>query len=79
MSLKAIRQFYGVPAKRGMRVVYTGYDNPRPGTITGSSGMYVRIRLDGERGSGRYHPTWRVDYKQQSRNNATEKRSESSR
>lgn len=32
------------------------------GTITGSSGGYLRIRLDGNDFSFNYHPTWQLDY-----------------
>lgn len=57
MSLDYIRNYYSVPAKRGMRVEYCGDDNVRRrGTITGASYAYVRIRLDGEKFSKPYHP-----------------------
>lgn len=47
-----IRNYYGVPAKRGGRVTYQG----NPGTITGHSGPHLKVRLDGEKHSGIYHP-----------------------
>lgn len=53
-----IRKYYNVPAKRGGRVEFEG----RPGTITGSVNGYLRIRLDGENRSRRYHPTWEIKY-----------------
>lgn len=53
-----IRRTYGVPAKRGMRVVANG----KPGVITGTVSASLRIRLDGERHSAPWHPTWRIDY-----------------
>lgn len=53
-----IRWFYEVPAYRGRRVSYNG----RIGVITGSRGMYIRIRLDGEKRSYIYHPTYEIDY-----------------
>lgn len=55
-----VRRYYGVPAKRGMRVIADGH----PGTITGytRAGAYLRVRLDGERRSDSWHPTWRMDY-----------------
>ncbi|MCU1318096.1 MAG: hypothetical protein JWN63_3418 [Candidatus Acidoferrum typicum] len=62
MSLSRIRDFYEVPAYRGARVRYVAYDTPREGVITGSRGMYVRIRLDGETRAGNFHPTWKVEY-----------------
>ncbi len=58
MSMDYIRKTYDVPAKRGMRVCADG-DN---GVITGSSGTYLLIRLDGEKTSNRYHPTWFMQY-----------------
>lgn len=58
MSMEYIRKRYQVAAKRGMRVVADG----KPGVITGSVGSYLRIRLDGEKTSGRWHPTWRIEY-----------------
>ena len=42
MSLKYIRDFYNVPAKRGQRVLWRGM----PGRITAASGPHVRIRMD---------------------------------
>lgn len=62
MSLERIRSLYGVPAKRGARVVYFGDGKLARGVVTGSAHMYIRVRLDGERRSGRYHPTWMLDY-----------------
>lgn len=53
-----IRNHYNVPAKRGGRVRYNG----KPGVITGTRGQYLRIRLDGEKRAGNYHPTWRIEY-----------------
>jgi hypothetical protein len=53
-----IRAAYGVPAKRGGRIQYRG----QLGTITGADGGYLRIRLDGEKRSKRFHPTWLIEY-----------------
>jgi hypothetical protein len=60
-SFDYVRRVYGVPAKRGMRVIADG----KPGTITCGDGHYIRIRLDGEKWSGRWHPTWRIEYPQE--------------
>jgi hypothetical protein len=62
--MQRIREYYGVPAKRGMRIVYHGAKRVRLGTITGSdtAGMYLRIRLDGDRRSTLFHPTWQLEY-----------------
>jgi hypothetical protein len=60
MSLAWIREYYGVPAKRGMRIVFDG----RLATIVGA-GLWdgrIRIRLDGENHAVSAHPTWRIEY-----------------
>lgn len=56
--MEYIRKYYNVPAKRGGRVEYRG----KLGTITGSVNGYLRILLDGESHSHRYHPTWEIKY-----------------
>ena len=53
-----VRHVYGVPAKRGGRVLFRG----KPGKITSGAGKYIRIRLDGEKRAGLYHPTWALKY-----------------
>jgi hypothetical protein len=62
--MKLVRKFYRVPAKRGGRVRYTGEgkDKPELGTITGSDGAHLRIRLDGRKISLIFHPTWEMEY-----------------
>ncbi len=62
MSLHWIRKTYGVPARRGFRVEYTGRPAPILGTITGANGGRLKIRLDGEKHSRSYHPTWELRY-----------------
>ena len=65
MSLEYIRRTYGVPAKRGGRVRYTGSEHakgPQDGTITGTRGGRLRIRLDGDSYSLPFHPTWKLEY-----------------
>lgn len=62
MSFEYIRKYYGVPAKRGGRVEYTGNGNSETGTICGSSGAHLRIRLDGKTRSFLFHPTWKLRY-----------------
>lgn len=52
MSLKFIRSYYGVPAKRGAMIKYEG----KRGVITGSRNAYVRARLDGDRSPRSFHP-----------------------
>jgi hypothetical protein len=62
MSMERIRKERGVPAKRGMRVRYWGSQGLRLGTIRSARGGYLRIRLDGDKHSGNFHPTWALDY-----------------
>lgn len=62
MSMKYIRDSYGVPARRGGRVVYTGEGITQTGTITSAAGACLRVRMDGEKHCGIYHPTWRMRY-----------------
>lgn len=62
MSMAYVRKTYSVPAKRGTRVEYAGGREKRLGTILGTDGARLRIRLDGETNSGRYHPTWMLTY-----------------
>jgi len=57
-----VRDSYGVPAKRGGRVRYTGDQSPQLGTITGTRHGSLRIRLDGEKRSVPFHPTWELEY-----------------
>lgn len=63
MSMAYIRKFYGVPAKRGARVEYTGGNVPVTGTIVGSDNSgRLRVRMDGKSHAGIYHPTWEIRY-----------------
>lgn len=58
MTAAYVRSYYGVPAKRRMRIKFDG----RPGEIVGFRDQYLRVRLDGERRLVTLHPTWRIDY-----------------
>lgn len=62
MSMDYIRETYGVPAKVGGRVNWRGGRHPSPGTITGSKGGYLMIRLDGQQHAMPYHPDWFIEY-----------------
>lgn len=57
-----IRKTYGVPAKRGMRVLYTGCGRHEYGTITSAQGGCLRVKLDGRKHSDIFHPTWELTY-----------------
>ena len=61
-TMNYIRQTYGVPAKRGARVRYTGVGTPRYGTIKSACGGHLRVLLDGDSTPRRYHPTWEIQY-----------------
>ena len=41
MSMKYIRDYYGVPAKRGGIIEYTGGKSPVRGVITGADGAWL--------------------------------------
>ena len=63
MSMEYIRRAYGVPAKRGARVEFCWPEgSSRPGTIVGSRGARLRIRLDGDNYVGNYHPLWKLRF-----------------
>ena len=64
MSMEYIRENYGVPAKRGGRVEYSGGAEPRRGTIRSADGHYLKIQMDGERRTRTFHPTWELRYVQ---------------
>lgn len=61
-NMEYIRKTYGVPAKRGARVKYTGGKEPCFGSVTSSDGCYLRIKMDDEKHTGLYHPTWKIEY-----------------
>lgn len=55
---------YHVPAQKGRRVRLLKGDGSEEamGTIVKAAGQYIRIRLDGEKYVGNYHPTWNLEY-----------------
>ena len=50
-SIEYIRKYYNVPAKLNGRVRYKG----KEGRITGATGAYLKIKLDGEKISYCHH------------------------
>lgn len=63
MSMDYIRHSYGVPAQRGGRVTWWETLGAQVvGTIVGTRGHYLRVRLDGETRARTLHPTWRIGY-----------------
>lgn len=64
MSMEYIRKHYGVPAKRGVRIRYTGstvYPEMN-GTIRSARGAYLCVQMDNENKLRTLHPTWEVEY-----------------
>jgi hypothetical protein len=61
-SLRYICRTYGVPAALKGRVLYTWRGANRLGTIVGTSGAHLMIRLDGERRPAPFHPNWELRY-----------------
>lgn len=53
-----IRSYYGVNAKVGGMVIADG----KYGKILGSKGHKLRIRLEGEKRTSFWHPTWNMVY-----------------
>jgi hypothetical protein len=62
MTMEYIRRAYGVPAKRGMRVSYTGEGRSELGTIKSANGARLMIKLDTVRHTMPFHPTWKLEY-----------------
>lgn len=61
-SLEYIRKTYGVPAKRGGRIRFTGGREPQEGTITRGSNAHIMVRFDDSLSSVPMHPTWEITY-----------------
>ena len=62
MSMDYIRDTYKVTAKPGGRVEYAGSGKPKYGTIKSADGAHLRILLDGEKLTRKFHPTWEMRY-----------------
>lgn len=67
MSLEYIRQTYKVPARRGQRIRYTDERGTVwNGRITSANGARLRVLVDdrvpGYRGRIVLHPTWNIEY-----------------
>lgn len=57
-----VRKAYDVPAKRGMRVKYTGEGRDELGTIKSASNGRLNIQLDGVKHTMPFHPRWKLEY-----------------
>lgn len=62
MSLQYIRDTYGVPAKCGGRVAFTGDGTRQEGTIVSARGQYLRVRMDVDGFVSVLHPTWKLEF-----------------
>ena len=65
--MEYIRRTYGVPAKRGGRLIYTdSYRVAFHCTIKSARGGYLMVLVDDRipsyRGRMKLHPTWNVEY-----------------
>ena len=56
--LQYVRDYYQVPAYKGVRVTVYG----KSGLIVGGDGPYIRVKVDGQKHAGNYHPTDGVTY-----------------
>lgn len=61
-GFESVRQFYGVPARHGVRVTYRGYPAPAKGRLISCDGSHVWMRLDNGKRFGPLHPTSAMDY-----------------
>lgn len=57
-KLQYIRDYYQVPAYKGMRVQI----GTKQGVIMGADDCYIRVQLDGAKIAQPYHPTDGVTY-----------------
>jgi len=62
VTIQWIRDSYSVPAKVRGRVEYTDRDKTYLGTITGTRGPHILVRLDHAVVSRPFHPTWNIRY-----------------
>lgn len=63
MSMQHIRDYYGVPAKRGARIKYTLRNPGRLGTVVGSRNQYLRVRFDDNPDRiFTLHATWELEF-----------------
>lgn len=72
--MKYIRNYYGVPAKRGARIKFHSDTakfiqgflyRSKQGTIVSAKGNYIRVRFDNSDRIETLHPTWNVEYLRQ--------------
>jgi hypothetical protein len=61
-QMELLRRYYGGPAYRGRRVLFTGLKHPVAGHIISARDLKFYIRTDDGRRFGPLHPTWEVEY-----------------
>lgn len=61
-QMERTRKWYGVPAKRGMRVLYTGCGKKEFGTIRSAKDCRLNVQLDGLKHTMPFHPEWELQY-----------------
>ena len=65
MSIKYIRENYGVPAKIGTKIKFTPHNDEskmREGVIVGSKDSYLKVKFGKEKEITILHPTWALEY-----------------
>ena len=62
MSMDYIRRRFGGPARRGGRIAWGTAEKAARGTIVGTRGLLLRVRMDGSGMTHSLHPTWMLVY-----------------
>ena len=65
MTMEYVRKAYGVPARRGGRVVVSWRGQKRNATIKSEKNGRLVIKIDGEKAKAIFHPTWGIEYVEQ--------------
>lgn len=60
--MESLRRYYGVPAKRGAKIIFTGCKHPVAGRIISAQDHKLYIRTNDGRRFGPLHPTWEIEY-----------------
>ena len=61
--MESLRRYYGVPAKRGGEILFTGLRHPVAGKIISARDHKLWIRTADGRRFGPLHPTWEIEYR----------------
>lgn len=57
-----INETYDLDIKKGDRIRYTGGAEIKEGTIVGTHAGKLKVKMDGEKDAGVYHPNWEIEY-----------------